>query len=61
MLNEGYSQFVARYESDMAHIEKTVRELETNCQKILEDWVGLSAGTEGRGRARRSTKSTRQN
>ena len=38
VLNEGYSQFVARYESDMAHIEKTVRELETNCQKILEDW-----------------------
>ena len=39
VLNEGYTQFLARYESDMKHLESLVKELETSYQKVVNDWV----------------------
>ena len=39
VLNEGYSQFVKKYEEDMKRIDKTVRDLEVSYQQVVHDWV----------------------
>jgi len=41
VVNEGYTQFLSRYESDMKHLEGIVKELETSYQKVVKGWVGL--------------------
>ena len=39
VLNEGYSQFVTRYENDMRQVDSAVKEMEGKYQKMLDDWV----------------------
>ena len=41
VVNEGYTQFLSRYESDMKHLEGIVKELETSYQKVVKGRVEM--------------------
>ena len=48
VVNEGYSQFIKKYEEDMQHLEGLVRDLEASYQRTTSDWVGLDKHAEGK-------------
>lgn len=41
VLNEGYPQFVTKYENDMKQLEKEMKQLEESYQQVVRDWVSI--------------------